>query len=61
MYRMMNLAQPQLPVESQTLLYRASSGFGVLILFAIGAVLIYYPGAFRPPVESPGSEPATLL
>jgi hypothetical protein len=39
--------QPQLSEQFQTILYRGSSIFSVLICIAVAAVLIHYRAAFR--------------
>lgn len=58
--RMIGSLQSPLPMESQTILYSSSLGFGVLISIAILAVLIYYRGAFKHPLEPPPNEATAL-
>jgi hypothetical protein len=61
LYRMMNLPQPELPAQFQTMIPIASFGFALLFFIAIAAVLIHYRGAFNRPAEPPQNETATLL
>jgi hypothetical protein len=61
LYRMMNLPQPQLPAQFQTMIPIGSFGFAILFTFAIAAVLIYYRGAFKRPIEPPQNEATALL
>jgi hypothetical protein len=60
LYRTMNLSQPELPAQLQTMLPIGSFGFALLFSIAILAALIYYRGAFKPPIEPPQDEAPAL-
>lgn len=49
MDRAMDIAQPQMPAQFQTMLYDVSFGFGIVLVMAVLWILIHYRGAFRPP------------
>jgi hypothetical protein len=60
LYRRMNVPQPQLPLQFQTMMPMATFGFAILFTFGIAAVLIHYRGAFKRPIEPPRNEATAL-
>jgi hypothetical protein len=55
--RAMNVPQPQLPAQLQTMMYDVSFGFGALLLLAIFWILIHYRGAFSRPAAPQENQP----
>ena len=59
-YRRMNVPQPQVPAQFQSLMPIATFGFAILFAFGIAAALIHYRGAFKRPIEPPRNEATAL-
>jgi len=55
--RAMNIPQPQLPAQLQTMMYGVMFGFSAMLLIAIVWILIHYRGAFRPPAAPLENQP----
>jgi hypothetical protein len=60
LYRRMNVPQPQVPAQFQTMMPIATFGFAILFTFGIAAVLIHYRYAFKHPIEPPRNEATAL-
>jgi hypothetical protein len=60
LYRKMNIPQPQLPAQFQTMMPIATFGFAILFTFGIAAVLVHYRDTFKRPIEPPPNEVTAL-